>query len=285
MSDRSQWFVSTDWLASHLADPDVAIVDGTWHLATTGRNGREEYEAAHIPGAVFFDIDAIAEPDNPLPHMLPGEDVFAAAVGALGIDAEQKIVVYDGLGLSSAPRVWWTFKVMGAGEVVILDGGLPKWIAESRPVETELVEHLARRFVTKFDPSVVVDLARVRDGVAAGDFQVIDARPGARFRGEAPEPRAWVKSGRIPGSVNVPFSDLVVDGRLKDVKSLQRIFARAGVDLAKPIVTSCGSGVNAATLSLALDVLGVESTALYDGSWTEWGARDDTPIAVGPDLP
>jgi thiosulfate/3-mercaptopyruvate sulfurtransferase len=217
--------------------------------------------------------------------MLPAEEIFAAAVGALGIDAEQKIVVYDGLGLSSAPRVWWTFKIMGAGEVVILDGGLPKWIIEDRPVETELVERPARRFLTKFDPSVVVDLARVRDGVAAGDFQVIDARPAARFRGEAPEPRAWVKTGRIPGSVNVPSTDLVVDGRLKDAKSLARIFARAGVDLTKPIVTSCGSGVNAATLSLALDVLGVGNSALYDGSWTEWGARDDTPIAVGPDLP
>ncbi|MCR4281921.1 MAG: 3-mercaptopyruvate sulfurtransferase [Bauldia sp.] len=281
MADRSRWFVSTDWLADHLHDPEVAIVDGTWHLATTGRDGRSEYDAAHIPGAVFFDIDAIADASNPLPHMLPTAEAFAAAVGELGIDEKQKIVVYDGVGLSSAPRVWWTFKVMGAQHVVILDGGLPKWLAEGRPVDAKPVVRSQRRFSARFEADAVRDLGDVRRGVENGDIQLVDARPAARFRGEAPEPRGWVKSGRVPGSLNVPSTELVADGRLKDPGALRRSFAAAGVDLARPIVTSCGSGVNAATLNLALDILGVSKTALYDGSWTEWGARDDMPIAVG----
>ena len=213
--------------------------------------------------------------------MLPTAEKFAAAVGALGIDEKQKIVVYDGVGLSSAPRVWWTFKVMGAQDVVILDGGLPKWRSEGKPVESTAVTRSPRRFSARFDPAVVRDLEQVRAGIATGAFQLVDARPAARFLGEAPEPRPWVKTGRIPGSRNVPSSDLVADGRLKDADTLRHLFIAAGVDLTKPIVTSCGSGVNATTLSLALDVLGVKNTAVYDGSWTEWGARDDTPIATG----
>lgn len=283
LSEESHWFTSTEWLDRHLADPDVIIVDGTWHLPTSGRVGRKEYEAGHIPGAVFFDIDAIADTTNPLPHMLPHADSFAEAVGALGIDEKQRIVVYDSAGLSSAPRVWWTFKVMGAEDVVVLDGGLPKWTAEERTVETEQVNPPPRRFSARFDPASVRDLATVREGIEAQAFQVVDARPAPRFRGEAPEPRDWVKTGRIPGSLNVPSTELIAKGRLKDPETLRNIFRAAGVDLAKPIVTSCGSGVNAATLSLALDVLGVKNTALYDGSWTEWGGRDDTPIAIDPD--
>ena len=283
MNDRSAWFVSTEWLARHLADSGVVVVDGTWHLAVTGRDGRKEYDAGHIPGAVFFDIDAIADTANPLPHMLPTADVFAKAVGQLGTDAKQTIVVYDGVGLSSAPRVWWTFKVMGAADVVILDGGLPKWKAEGRPVDTAPVARPPRWFDAHLDPAVVKNLADVRRGIDTGAFQLVDARPAARFRGEAPEPRPWVKTGRVPGSRNVPSTELIADGRLKDPEVLRAAFAAGGVDLAKPIVTSCGSGVNAATLSLALDVLGVKGTSLYDGSWTEWGARDDTPIATGTD--
>jgi thiosulfate/3-mercaptopyruvate sulfurtransferase len=283
LTDRGHWFVSTDWLVEHLSDPDVVVVDGTWHLATTGRRGLVEYRAAHVPGAVFFDIDAIADTVDPLPHMLPTAEKFAAAVGPLGIDEKQKVVVYDGVGLSSAPRVWWTFKVMGAQDAVILDGGLPKWRSEGRPVESGAFTRPPRAFSATFDPAVVRDLEQVRAGLASGAFQLIDARPSARFLGEAPEPRPWVKTGRIPGSHNVPSSDLVADGRLKDADALRRLFNAAGVDLTRPIVTSCGSGVNATTLTLALDVLGVKNTAVYDGSWTEWGARDDTPIAVGPD--
>lgn len=280
MADRDRWFVSTGWLAEHLTDPNVVVVDGSWHLPTMGRSGRNEYDAAHILGTVFFDIDAVADTSNPLPHMLPSAAVFAAAVGALGIDEKQRIVVYDVAGLSTAPRVWWTFKVMGARDVVILDGGLPKWRAEGRPVDAEPVRRASRTFVTNFDPSVVADLKAVRDGVATHKFQLVDARPAARFFGEAPEPRPWVKTGRVPGSFSVPSTDLIADGRLRDPAELRAAFVAAGVDLSKPITTSCGSGVNAATLSLALDVLGVTPTRLYDGSWTEWGARDDTPIAT-----
>jgi thiosulfate/3-mercaptopyruvate sulfurtransferase len=281
LTDRSHWFVSTDWLARHLDDAKIVVIDGSWHLA--GRNAGDEYAAAHIPGAVFFDIDAIADTSNPLPHMLPTPKAFAAAVGALGIDERQRIVVYDSVGLSSAPRVWWTFKVMGARDVVILDGGLPRWRSEGRPLDAAPVARPPRRFIAHFDPAAVRDLAGVRDDLAAHAFQLVDARPAPRFRGEAPEPRAWVKTGHIPGSLNVPSTDLIADGSLKDAPALRAAFASAGVDLTRPIVTSCGSGVNAAMLSLALDMLGVRNTALYDGSWTEWGARDDVPIAVGKD--
>lgn len=283
MTDRSRWFVSTAWLADHLADPDVVIVDGTWYLPGSGRDGRNEYEAGHIPGAVFFDIDQIADTTNPLPHMLPTVETFVAAVGALGIDERQKIVCCDNLGMFSAPRVWWTFKVMGAKDAVLLEGGLPRWLAEDRPVEKGTATRPPRTFNATPAPDPVRDLAQVRDGIASGGFQLVDARPAARFRGEAPEPRTWVKSGRIPGSQNVPSSDLLVDGVLKDADALRAAFVAGGVDLDKSIVTSCGSGVNAAILSVALETLGVTPAGLYDGSWTEWGARDDMPIATGPD--
>ncbi len=282
MTDRSRWFVSTEWLASHLADPEIVVIDGSWHLPGSGRDARQEYQAAHIPGTVFFDIDAVADTANPLPHMLPSAAVFAEAAGALGIDEKQKIVVYDSVGLSSAPRVWWTFRIMGARDVVILEGGLPKWRSEGRPLDEKPVARPPRRFAARFDPATVRDMAEVRDGIAAKTFQLVDARPAARFRGEAPEPRSWVKSGRIPGSLNVPSSDLIADGQLKGPDAIRQAFNDAGVDLAAPVVTSCGSGVNAAILSLALETIGIGS-ALYDGSWTEWGGRDDMPVATGPD--
>lgn len=280
MTDRSRWFVSTDWLAAHLDDPDVAIVDGSWHLPGT-RDAKAEYAAAHIPDAVFFDIDAVADTSNPLPHMLPSPAEFAAAVGALGIDERQKIVVYDSVGLSSAPRVWWTFRIMGARDVVILAGGLPKWRAEGRPVSEAAVVRPPRVFTPAAHPDPVRDLAAVRANLESAAFQLVDARPRPRFLGEAPEPRAWVKPGRIPGSLSLPSTEVVADGMLRDEAALRAAIAAAGVDLAAPVVTSCGSGVNAAILTLALETLGVPS-AIYDGSWTEWGGRDDTPIATGP---
>lgn len=280
MTDRSRWFFPTEWLAAHLDDPDVVIVDGSWHLPGT-RDAQAEYAAAHIPGAVFFDIDAVADTSNPLPHMLPSPERFAAAVDALGIDEKQKIVVYDSVGLSSAPRVWWTFRIMGARDVVILDGGLPKWRAEGRPLSDIAVTRAPRVFHPAPATDPVRDLAAVRANLAVGAFQLVDARPRARFLGEAPEPRAWVKPGRIPGSLSLPSTEVVADGMLRDEAALRAAIAAAGIDLAKPVVTSCGSGVNAAILTLALETLGVPS-AIYDGSWTEWGGRDDTPIATGP---
>jgi thiosulfate/3-mercaptopyruvate sulfurtransferase len=282
MTDRSHWFVSTDWLADHLADPDLVVIDASWHLPGSGRDARAEYEAAHIPGAVFFDIDAIADTSNPLPHMLPSAGKFGEAVGALGIGNGDRIVVYDSAGLSSAPRVWWTFRIMGARDVVILDGGLPQWKADDRLVNDWPVTRTPKVFTAHFDPDAVRDMAQVRDGVSAKAFQLVDARPAARFRGEAPEPRSWVRSGRIPGSCNLPSSDLIADGKLKEPEAIRAAFSAARLDFNRPIVTSCGSGVNAAILTLALDTIGVRS-AIYDGSWTEWGARDDMPIATGPD--
>ncbi len=281
MSDRSRWLTSADWLAAHLADPDLVVVDGSWHLPTMGRNGRREYDGIHIPGAVFFDIDAIADTSNPLPHMLPSAETFAAMVGALGIDEKQKIVAYDTLGFYSAPRVWWTFKVMGARDVTVLDGGLPKWLAEGRPTDAERVARAPRTFHATLDPRVTVDLAGVRNGIAAGQLQLIDARPAARFRGEAVEPRPNVRSGHVPGSLSLPATEVIADGRLRDAAELNRAFAVAGVAFDKPIATSCGSGVNAAILNLALETLGVKGSRLYDGSWTEWGGRSDTDVATG----
>jgi thiosulfate/3-mercaptopyruvate sulfurtransferase len=283
MAEREKWLVPTEWLAAHLGDPGVVVVDGSWHLPNSGHDGRAEYRQAHVPGAVFFDIDAIADRSNPLPHMLPTAEAFAKAVGELGIDEKQKIVVYDSVGLSSAPRVWWTFRVMGADDVVILDGGLPKWLAEKRATESGDVSRRPRRFRATLDAGAVRSLEEIRAAVQ-GALQVVDARPAARFLGEAPEPRSWVKSGHIPGSLNLPSTEIIAEGKLKEPDEIRRAFEAAGVDLSKPIATSCGSGVNAATLSLALDMIGVGvgRTSLYDGSWTEWGGRDDTEIATGP---
>ena len=280
-SDRSQWFVATPWLAEHLGEDGLSVVDASWHLPTAGRNAAAEFAEAHIPGAVFFDIDAIADRTSPLPHMLPAPDQFAAMVGALGIAETDTIVVYDSLGLYSAPRVWWSFKSMGAPNVRILDGGRPRWRQETRPLEGGLAPTRPKVFRPRFDPTATVDLAGLRSALAEGRVQVLDGRPAARFTGEAPEPRPGVRSGHMPGSVSLPGTDLVENGRMKDAPALARAFAAAGVDLGKPLVTSCGSGVVAAILTLAAEMVGAEKISLYDGSWTEWGSRDDTPVMSG----
>ncbi|WP_407051203.1 3-mercaptopyruvate sulfurtransferase [Methyloraptor flagellatus] len=281
-TDRSRWFVTTEWLAEHLSAPDVVVVDASWYMPAMNRDGRQEYLSAHIPGAVFFDLDGISDHSSGLPHMLPSPEQFSSAMRKLGIGDGMKVVIYDGLGLFSAPRVWWTFKVMGARDVVLLDGGLPKWRREGRPLEDGPVARPPRHFTARMDHGLVRDLEDVRKASESGSALIVDARAGDRFRGEVPEPRAGLRSGHMPGSVNVPHSEIVADGRLADPATVAAVFAKAGVSGDKPIITSCGSGVSAAILWLALETLGHTRLGLYDGSWTEWGGREDTTVLTGP---
>lgn len=275
------YFVSTDWLAAHLDDPAVEIVDASWHMPNTGRDGRAEFEQGHLPGAVFFDIDAVADTSGGLPHMLPDEKTFGEMAGALGLSADKTIVVYDEHGLFSAPRAWWTFTVMGVREVKILEGGGPRWRAEGRPLETGSASPIPARFEARLDAEAVAGFDQVLAASTAGD-QILDARSQARFTGEAPEPRAGLKSGHIPASRNLPFDKLIENGALKSDAQLETIIREAGIDPTKPVITSCGSGVTAAVLALALKTVGADRVRLYDGSWTEWGGRDDAPIETGP---
>jgi thiosulfate/3-mercaptopyruvate sulfurtransferase len=273
--------VSTEWLAQHLRDPDIVVVDGSYFLPTVRRDAHAEYRAGHIPGAVFFDIEAVCDHSTDLPHMLPGTTQFNEAVGALGIGDGNTVVAYDSLGLFSAARVWWTFRVFGAKKVYVLDGGLPQWKAEGRPLETGDTKHAPRKFHADMNVAAVATLGAVQMVVNDASAQVVDARAADRFRGEAPEPRPGLRSGHIPGSCNVPSGDLIENGRLVSPERIKAAFAAGGVDLDKPIITSCGSGVTAAILTFALESLGKNPKGLYDGSWSEWGARPDLPIARG----
>ena len=272
--------VSTEWLAEHLGSPDVRVVDATWYLPSQGRDAKAEYAAAHIPGAVYFDIDDIADDSSPLPHMLPSPAKFSARVRKLGLGDGVRIVVYDANRFMASARVWWMFRLFGHGDVAVLDGGLAKWRAEGRPVDDQPVRPVERHFTARMNNMLVRDLDQMRANLARRTEQIIDVRSAGRFNAAAPEPRPGLRSGHIPGSVNLPFSDLVAaDATLKPRAVLQERVTQAAIDLDRPIVASCGSGVSAAVLSLALFTLGYPQAAVYDGSWSEWGSRTDTPIA------
>jgi thiosulfate/3-mercaptopyruvate sulfurtransferase len=271
--------VSTDWLAAHLRDPDLRVLDGSWHMPQTRRDPRAEFVGAHLPGAAFFDIDTIADRSNPLPHMLPTPEVFADAVGALGVGNGDRVVVYDTRGVVSAARVWWTFRAFGHDAVAVLDGGLPKWKAEGRPLESGEPKAVRRVFHATPRPSVVRDLAAMRDNLTARREQVLDARSAGRFTATEPEPRAGLRGGHIPGSLNLPSDTLLrPDGTLLPPGDLRKRFETAGVDFTRPVTTTCGSGITASVLAFGLNLLGHQRVAVYDGSWTEWGGRTDTPV-------
>ena len=280
--DDPKTLVSTDWLHAHLNDPDLRILDASWYLPAMGRNGRAEYDAAHIPGARYFDIDEISDQRSELPHMAPPVEKFISRMRAMGVGDGHQVVIYDGMGLFSAPRVWWTFRLMGKNDVAVLDGGLPKWLAEGRPTE-DMPPILRDRHITvQRQAGLVKDVTQVAKAAKLGDHAIVDARPAGRFKGSEPEPRPGLRAGHIPGAKNLPFGQVLnADGTMKAPDALRAVFDAAGVDLSKPVITSCGSGVTAAVLSLALERMGHRNHALYDGSWAEWGMYDDLAIEKG----
>ena len=280
--DDPKTLVSTNWLAAHLKDPDLRVLDASWYLPDAGRNAHAEYDAAHIPGARFFDIDENSDQRSNLPHMAPPPEKFISRMRAMGVGDGHQVVVYDGAGLFSAARVWWLFRLMGKMDVAVLDGGFPKWQAEGREIEDMPPILRDRHMTISRQHQLVKDVTQVAHAAKLAEAEIIDARPAPRFRGDAPEPRPGLRLGHIPGSKNVPFSTLLnPDGTMKSTPDLRSVFETAGVDFTKPAITSCGSGVTAAVLSLALERIGHRNHALYDGSWAEWGMFDDLAVEKG----
>lgn len=282
MSDDPKTLVSTEWLAKHIKDPDLRILDASWYLPDAKRDPKAEYDAAHIPGARFFDIDDISDARSDLPHMAPPVEKFMSRMRAMGVGDGHQVVVYDGAGIMSAPRVWWLFRLMGHENVAVLDGGLPKWQAEGRAVEDLPPVVKDRHLTVRFQNHLVRDVTQVSQASKLGDAQIVDARSAARFRGDAPEPREGLRAGHIPGSRNVPFNALLNDDNtLKSPADLRAVFEAAGIDLSRPMITTCGSGITASVLALALERIGVDAWSLYDGSWAEWGMFPTVPVATG----
>lgn len=280
-ADKSRFVVEPDWVEKQLGAPEFKIVDAAWYLPAQNRNGAEEYAAGHIPGAVFFDQDVIADHSTGLPHSVPSPEFFAAEVGKLGICETDTIVVYDGPGIFTAPRVWWLFRLMGAEKVYVMNGGLDGWKRDGRPLETDLPEPAPATFKPNFDASKITTFDAMKDIVASGAKQIADARGAARFTAEEPEPRAGMRGGHMPGAKNLPMGVFSENGRFKSLSEIKDTIEKAGIDLSKPVVTSCGSGVTAAVVTLALTSLGHTDNTLYDGSWSEWGSKPDTPIVTG----